>query len=233
MVVVKYCGSTAPSVFSIRTEGFWGEMVGPEIFKIARNKKSFLGNAFQLLFGGSSRSDTGVLWKTGLFKNVPFPAALEKLEILEILEIPQAVENKGALDHFLEILENLEIFRDLEITHPFILAPFSVPEKQEIVTVDTSEQRSKAMLRTYLKHSPHEMHLLISGVATVQLADPNGPKWASPGQNGPKWTILVHSGFAMLKSGSECSFQPLNSLRQDLPPILFRPQFRPWSQTML
>ena len=33
-------------------------------------------------------------------------------------------------------------------------------------------------------------------MATVRLADPNGPKWTSSGQNGPKWTILVHFGLA-------------------------------------
>ena len=29
-------------------------------------------------------------------------------------------------------------------------------------------------------------------MARVRLADLNGPKWTSPGQNGPKWAILVH-----------------------------------------
>ena len=40
---------------------------------------------------------------------------LENLGILEILENPQTVENKGESDHSLEILENLEILEILEI----------------------------------------------------------------------------------------------------------------------
>ena len=38
-----------------------------------------------------------------------------------------------------------------------------------------------------------------SGMARVRLADLNGPKWVSSGQNGPKWTILVHFGLANAK----------------------------------
>ena len=45
-----------------------------------------------------------------------FLEILDNLEILEILENPQTVENKGESDHFLlEILENLEILEILEI----------------------------------------------------------------------------------------------------------------------
>ena len=36
----------------------------------------------------------------------------------------------------------------------------------------------------------------LSGMARVRLADLNGPKWTSSGQNGPKCTILVHFGLA-------------------------------------
>ena len=50
----------------------------------------------------------GGLLKRGLFRKVHF---LENLEIKEILENPSTVENKGESDHFLEILENLEIYR--------------------------------------------------------------------------------------------------------------------------
>ena len=41
---------------------------------------------------------------------------------------------------------------------------------------------------------------LCSGMARVQLADLNGPKWTSSGQNGPKWTILVYFGLANVKN---------------------------------
>ena len=44
-----------------------------------------------------------VVWK-GVFQKSPF---LENLEVLEILDNPQIVANKGESDHFLEILENL------------------------------------------------------------------------------------------------------------------------------
>ena len=40
---------------------------------------------------------------------------------------------------------------------------------------------------------------LSSGMARVRLADLNGPKWTSSGQNEPKWTILVHFGLANAK----------------------------------
>ena len=39
----------------------------------------------------------------------------------------------------------------------------------------------------------------VSGMARVRLADLNGPKWTSLGQNGLKWTILVHFGLAIVK----------------------------------
>ena len=54
----------------------------------------------------TSGSEKGVFWKRGLSKKVHF---LENLEILEILENPQTVENKEESDHFLKILENIEI----------------------------------------------------------------------------------------------------------------------------
>ena len=50
------------------------------------------------------------LLEKGSFQKSPF------LEILEILENPQSVENKGESDHFLEALENLEILEILEIS---------------------------------------------------------------------------------------------------------------------
>ena len=42
----------------------------------------------------------------GLLRKVHF---LENLEILEILENPQTLENKGESDHFSRVLEILEI----------------------------------------------------------------------------------------------------------------------------
>ena len=50
-----------------------------------------------------------ISWKRGPFKNVPFLEVLEKLEIRDIVEIPQSVENGGDTGHFLENLEILEI----------------------------------------------------------------------------------------------------------------------------
>ena len=38
-----------------------------------------------------------------------------------------------------------------------------------------------------------------SGMVRVRLADLNGPKWTSSGQDGPKWTILVHFGLENAK----------------------------------
>ena len=56
----------------------------------------------------NSGSEQGVFWKRGLFRKVHFLEVhflevLENLKILEILENPQTVENKGESDHFLEI----------------------------------------------------------------------------------------------------------------------------------
>ena len=51
-----------------------------------------------------SGSEKGVFWKRGLFRKVHFPSR----DSLEILENPR-LENRGESDHFLEILENLEI----------------------------------------------------------------------------------------------------------------------------
>ena len=52
------------------------------------------------------------LLERGLFRKVHFLEIRESLEILEILENPQTVENKGECEHFLEILE---ILKTLEI----------------------------------------------------------------------------------------------------------------------
>ena len=58
---------------------------------------------------------------------------LTNLEILEILENPQTVEKKGDSMHFLEILENLEIFIDsrgfFSEKTPFVMTPFSGPDQ--------------------------------------------------------------------------------------------------------
>ena len=43
-----------------------------------------------------------------------------------------------------------------------------------------------------LMNRRHQLQLqLLSGMARVRLADQNGPKWTSSGQNGPFWSILV------------------------------------------
>ena len=47
-------------------------------------------------------------WERGLFRKVLL------LEVLEVLEKPQTVENNVESDHFLEILENLDILGLLE-----------------------------------------------------------------------------------------------------------------------
>ena len=47
--------------------------------------------------------------------------------------------------------------------------------------------------------SSRRVCLLYSGMARVRLADLNGPKWTSSGQNGPIWSILVHFGLANAK----------------------------------
>ena len=54
-----------------------------------------------------SGSEEGVFWRRGLFSKVHFLEILENFEILEILENPQTVKNKGESDHFLEILEKI------------------------------------------------------------------------------------------------------------------------------
>ena len=60
-----------------------------------------------------SGSEKGVFWKRGLFRKVHF---LENFEILDFLENPQTVENKGDFHHFLEILEFLGISQIPEIS---------------------------------------------------------------------------------------------------------------------
>ena len=42
------------------------------------------------------------------FQECPF--SRDSREFIQLLEIPRSVEDKGELDHFLEILENLEVF---------------------------------------------------------------------------------------------------------------------------
>ena len=71
----------------------------------------------------------GLIW--GLHRAIGIATLefLENLEILEYLENPQTVENKGESDHCLEILENSEVLDILEIPpvkrpHPFVMAPF-------------------------------------------------------------------------------------------------------------
>ena len=49
------------------------------------------------------------LLERGLLRKIHFLEILEDVEILEILENPQTLGNKGEPHHFLEILENLEI----------------------------------------------------------------------------------------------------------------------------
>ena len=75
----------------------------------------------------------GVCWKRGLFKNIHVLEILwNLLEILEILKAPSVENKKRDSDHFLEILENLEI---LEIPGrdscsektPSAMTPFSGP----------------------------------------------------------------------------------------------------------
>ena len=61
-----------------------------------------------------------------------------------------------------------------------------------------TEGHLKMRFRSGSSHSTCQFSL--SGVARVRLADLNGPKWTSLGQNGPFWSILVSR---MLKSGSE------------------------------
>ena len=50
---------------------------------------------------------------------------------LEFLENPQTVENKGESDHFLEILQSLEILEIPPVKRPFFLVtPCAVPENE-------------------------------------------------------------------------------------------------------
>ena len=61
---------------------------------------------------------------------------------------------------------------------------------------------------------PHSLNTsdwrLVSGMARVRLADLNGPKWTSPGRNGPKWAILVHFGLANAKRTILDHFGPVH-----------------------
>ena len=91
-------------------------------FKIAssgdcQNSQFWCTSNFGTRLGGSLAPKIG-FGKRGLFRKVHFPEILGNLEILEILQNPHAVENKGESDHFLEILEileNLELLEILEI----------------------------------------------------------------------------------------------------------------------
>ena len=67
-----------------------------------------------------SGSEKGVFWKRGLFR---------KVHILEILENPQTLENKGEPDHLLKNLEILEIPEIHAVKRPLLaMTPFSGPE---------------------------------------------------------------------------------------------------------
>ena len=44
-------------------------------------------------------SEDGVFWKRGLVKSIHFLEILENIELVEILETPQNVENKGESNH--------------------------------------------------------------------------------------------------------------------------------------
>ena len=74
-----------------------------------------------VFLGFESDSETGVFWKRGLFSKVHFLEILENFEVLEILESPQTLENKGESNHFLEILEIPPVNR------PFRNDPFFRP----------------------------------------------------------------------------------------------------------
>ena len=70
-----------------------------------------------------------VFWKRGLFRKVHLLEIPDTLEVLEILDNPQTVGNKGESDHFLEILENFV----LRFTRPlFVMTPFSGPESRDL-----------------------------------------------------------------------------------------------------
>ena len=75
-----------------------------------------------------SGSEKGVFWKRGLLEKGSFLRDSREFRDLEILENPQTVESKEKSDHFLEILENLEILVILEIP-PTRNDPFSGLEK--------------------------------------------------------------------------------------------------------
>ena len=71
------------------------------------------------------------------------------------------------------------------------------------------EGRGRMHTRETLILVPLWFRYSISGMARVRLADLNGSKWTSSGQNGPKWTILVHFGLANAKIRFEIrSFWP-------------------------
>ena len=93
-------------------------MVGPEIARFRRQGSQNLQ---------CSGSGKGVFLKRGLLEKGSFQKSpflfLENLEMLEILENPQTLENKGKSDHFLDILENLENLEILEI--PPVKRPLS------------------------------------------------------------------------------------------------------------
>ena len=81
-----------------------------------------------------SGSEKRGLLEKGSFRKVHLLEILEKEKGLEFLENPRTVENPGESDHFLEILEIVEI---LEIP-PFVMTPFSSP-KGEVVPLQSRQ----------------------------------------------------------------------------------------------
>ena len=61
----------------------------------------------------------------GSCQRCPF---LKSLEILETVESPQSVENKGASDHFVEILEKVKILEIPPAKRPLSNDPFPGPD---------------------------------------------------------------------------------------------------------
>ena len=117
-------------------------------------------------------SEKGVFWKRGLFRKVHF---LEILENLEILEDRQTMENKGESDHFLEILDSRENLEILEIPEsfsektPFVMTPFSGPEKKVTFTELREAGPSRARLRDLVNLFLTNL-VRISGFSSLFLA---------------------------------------------------------------
>ena len=83
-----------------------------------------------------SGSEKRVFWKRDLFRKVHFLEIVENLEILEILENPQTVENKGEIRPFSRDSRESRDCRDSrEFSSekaPFVMTPFSSPERQSL-----------------------------------------------------------------------------------------------------